>query len=153
MKQPFVECIANGMHEPAKLCPSEKKPDISTIDPVSCNPHQCNPYSWVTTKGVCSVSCGHGKIQICMHNIQKGVQCCSTDVSRLLLLLLLLLLQLHFIVVVVVCLSWCICLSVCLWEFGCFCMPVSLLIYIKYRKILNVNPPNVGPCKLTQTSF
>ena len=61
LRYPFIECVANGMEEPGKLCPAEKKPDLKKIDPVPCNPHECNPYSWVKAKGVCSVSCGNGK--------------------------------------------------------------------------------------------
>ena len=55
-----------------KLCPADKKPDISKIDPVPCNPHECNPYSWVSSKGVCSVTCGRGKygIRICNPNFK-----------------------------------------------------------------------------------
>ena len=60
-KYPKVKCVANGLEESAKFCPPEKKPDIATIDPLPCNPHDCNPYTWVSVKGVCSVSCGTGE--------------------------------------------------------------------------------------------
>ena len=49
------------MKEEAEMCPADKKPDISKVDPIPCNPHQCQKYAWKSVEGVCSVSCGKGK--------------------------------------------------------------------------------------------
>lgn len=68
------------------MCNAANKPDVSSIEPKTCNVEACDSYEWKTKDGTCSVSCGDGRQNCYLIRIIISVcrMKCSISISAVL---------------------------------------------------------------------